>query len=596
MNLFTYLKTRIAILDVINEYTSLKKAGLYWKGQCPFHSEKTASFTVSPHKEIYYCFGCHAGGDVISFIARAEQCTQIEAAKHLVDRYQIELPASLASEWNNKKTDQSKQYYAICELLADWCHEQLAKSSVASDYLASRGITANSIKAFSIGYFPSGLAKVKELVTYMSKNNILVDDLLDAHILNKGKNVLFSPFEDRIIFPITDHLGRHCGFGGRVFKPNDTRPKYYNSHENEHFAKGQLLFGLDHAKREIQKNESVFLVEGYTDCIAMAQYGYPNTVATLGTACTLDHLTILSRYAQQMYVLYDGDNAGQQAILRIGQLAWQASVDLKVISLPAAEDPASYLAKNKNLGQFVQNAVDIVTFYIQTLGSDFMNKPLPQKLALTRKIIDIISKLDDPLKQDILLENAAQKLALPFESLKKELRRMQASPTTGTPKAPRYVAKTPDLPDMSTYGPLENKIFFSIINNIMLMTSENEEFLVTYLPHPLCDILKRLQEEKSRVRSLGFIQFFEALSPEYQQFVSKTLLQAQDNVQPIVFEQLVTQLQRKHWKVIVNNIKIKLEAAKKVGNETEIAHIMHDFSQLRRKIIGNMLPEQEVKP
>jgi len=158
------------------------------------------------------------------------------------------------------------------------------------------------------------------------------------------------------------------------------------------------------------------------------------------------------------------------------------------------------------------------------------------------------------------------------------------------------MAKTPDLPDMSSYGPLENKIFFSIINNIILMTSENEEFLVTYLPHPLCDILKRLQEEKSRVRSLGFIQFFEALSPEYQQFVSKTLLQAQDNVQPIVFEQLVTQLQRKHWKVIVNNIKIKLEAAKKVGNETEIAHIMHDFSQLRRKIIGNMLPEQEVKP
>ena len=118
MNLFTYLKTRIAIFDVINEYTTLKKAGLYWKGQCPFHSEKTASFTVSPHKEIYYCFGCHAGGDVISFIARMEQCTQIEAAKHLVERYQIELPAGLASEWNGKKSDQSKQYHHICQLLA----------------------------------------------------------------------------------------------------------------------------------------------------------------------------------------------------------------------------------------------------------------------------------------------------------------------------------------------------------------------------------------------------------------------------------------------------------------------------------------------
>lgn len=594
MNLFTYLKTKITILDVVSEYTSVKKAGLYYKGQCPFHSEKTASFTVSPHKEIYYCFGCHAGGDVISFIARIENCTQIEAAKHLVERYQIEVPSSLANEWNSKKIDQSKHYHAICQHLATWCHEQLIKSAQALNYLSGRGITEQSIKAFTIGYFPSGLAKVKELVTFMAKNNILVEDLLDAHILSKGKNVLFSPFEDRIIFPIADHLGRYCGFGGRIYKPSDTRPKYYNSHENDHFSKGQLLFGLDHAKREIQKEESVFLVEGYTDCIAMAQYGYRNTVATLGTACTLDHLTILSRYANSMFVLYDGDNAGTQAILRIGQLAWQASVDLKVVSLPSGEDPASYLEKNKKLDALLDQAVDIVTFYIQTLGSDFAKKPLSQKLELTRKIIDIISKLDDPLKQDILLENAAQKLGLPYESLKKELRRMSA-PTNTKPKEADSVAQPIDTFDSTEFGPLENKIFFSIINNIMLMTNENAEFLVTYLPHPLSDILKKLQEEKNRVPALGFIQFFETLSSEHQQFVSKTLLRAQDNVQPAVFEQLVTQLQRKHWKVIVNNIKIKLEAAKKVGNDTEVAHIMLDFSRLRKKIIGNMLPEQEVK-
>lgn len=594
MNLFTYLKTKIAILDVISEYTTLKKAGLYYKGQCPLHSEKTASFTVSPHKEIYYCFGCHAGGDVISFIARIEHCSQIEAAKHLVERYQIEVPSSLASEWNNKKIDQSKHYHSICQLLATWCHEQLPKSSSATAYLATRGITNKSITDFSIGYFPSGLAKIKELISFMAKHHILVDDLLEAHILNKGKNVFFSPFEDRIMFPICDHLGRNCGFGGRIYKQNDTRAKYYNSHENEHFSKGQLLFGLDLAKREIQKQEAVFLVEGYTDCIAMAQYGYKNTVATLGTACASEHLAILARYASQLYVLYDGDNAGTQAMLRIGQLAWQASLDLKVMILPKGEDPASYLEKNQHLNPLIANAVDIVTFYIQTLGSDFGNKPLAQKLELTRKIIVIIAKLEDPLKQDILLENAAQKLSLPFESLKKELRRLQASVDNRAQveNVSRHISESSDTIEL---GPLENKIFFSIINNIMLMTNENAEFLITYLPHPLCDILKKLQEEKSRVRSLGFIQFFETLSPEQQKFVSKTLLMAQDNVQPVVFEHLVTQLQRKHWKVIVNNIKIKLEAAKKVGNETEIAHIMRDFSQLRKKIIGNMLPEQEVK-
>lgn len=593
MNLFTYLKTRIAILDVVSEYTTLKKAGLYWKGQCPFHSEKTASFTVSPHKEIFYCFGCQAGGDVIAFMARMEHCSQIEAAKQLVDRYQIELPSSLANEWTGKKIEESKHYYLVCQYVSQWCHEQLQKSNIALSYLTNRGISSSSITNFQIGYFPPGLANVKQLINFMNRNNILVEDLLDAHILSKTKNILFSPFEDRIMFPITDHLGRHCGFGGRIFKPQDTRPKYYNSHENEHFSKGQLLFGLDKAKREIQKTDAVFLVEGYTDCIIMAQNGHGNTVATLGTACTLDHLTTLSRYAQQMYTLYDGDAAGQQAILRIGQLAWQASVDLKVISLPATEDPASFLAKQQKLEPYIENALDIVSFYINTLGSDFAQKPLSEKLKLTRKILDIISKMDDSLKQDILIQNAAGKLAIPFESLKKELKKILGVPPPMKPAIPQI--ENSELLDQAHLGPLENKIFFSIMNNIALITSENEEFLITYLPHPLCDILKKLQEEKSRVRPLGFIQFFEALAPEHQQFVSKTLLQAQDDVQPIVFEQLVTQLQKKHWKVIVNNIKIKLEAAKKIGNDVEIASIMRDFNQLRKKIIGNMLPEQGVK-
>ncbi len=154
----------------------------------------------------------------------------------------------------------------------------------------------------------------------------------------------------------------------RIFKPNDTRPKYYNSHENEHFAKGQLLFGLDKAKKDIQQSGSVFLVEGYTDCIMMAQYGFANTVATLGTACTVDHLIALSRYAQQLYILYDGDNAGQQAILRIGQLCWQASIDLKVIRLPAAEDPASFLTNNMTLEPYIAQAKIFLPFLLKPLG------------------------------------------------------------------------------------------------------------------------------------------------------------------------------------------------------------------------------------
>ena len=589
MNLFSYLKTRITILDVVNEYTTLKKTGLYWKGACPFHSEKTASFTVSPHKEIFYCFGCQAGGDVIAFIARMENCSQKEAAHQLIERYRIEIPQTLSSNLQDKN-DQRARYHHICQQVSNWCHEQLLRSADALEYLKERGITKESITYFKLGYFPGGMSTIKKFVQHFANHTILVEDLIENHIISRSKNILFSPFEERIIFPICDHLGNVCGFGGRIFKTSDTRPKYYNSGENEYFTKGHLLFGLEKAKKEIQKSNAVFLVEGYTDCILMAHYGYANTVATLGTACTLEHLTLLSRYCQQLYLAYDGDNAGQQAILRIGQLCWQANLELKVICLPPEHDPATFLVKNKALEPLIKDAKDIFAFFIETVGSDFTKKSLPQKLQITRKILEIIQTLDDPLKQDLLLQNAATQLTIPFDSLKQELQRLahatkEIKPVeVPTPEAPLALAPT-------NTSSLENKIFLSIMNNIQLINKENTEFLTTYLPLPLCDILKKLQEEKQKNPTLGFIQFFELLNSRDQHFVSKAILATQEEISSGLFEQLLNQLQKRQWKMIVNSIKIKLQVAKQKGDEVEIATLMQAFSDLKKKIVKNMLPE-----
>jgi len=312
MNLFGYIKGKIAILDVIGTYTTLKKAGLYWKGTCPFHHEKTASFTVSPHREIFYCFGCHAGGDAITFIAKAENCSPMEAIKLLVDRYGLTLPDNLVTDTDSSSLQDKKRYYELCQQVAHWCASNLAKSPVALSYLLERGMDKTTIEKFNIGYFPGGLLSIKNLIASMQKQNILATDLIEAHIITPGKSVLYSPFEERILFPIKDHLGRFCGFGGRIFKPQDDRAKYYNSRENDYFNKGSLLFGLDVAKASIQQEGSVFLVEGYTDCIAMAKHGFINTVATLGTACTIEHLKILSRYAHTLLIVYDADRAGQE--------------------------------------------------------------------------------------------------------------------------------------------------------------------------------------------------------------------------------------------------------------------------------------------
>ena len=260
-----------------------------------------------------------------------------------------------------------------------------------------------------------------------------------------------------------------------------------------------------------------------------------------------------------------------------------------MVCLPKDQDPASFLFGKNDLNLLIGQAQDIFSFFIDTVATGFVGKSLSEKLEVARKIVVMINKLDDPLKQDILLENASIALKIPVDSLKKELKRMaQPQPThTSLKPAPRPTTPIPVKTGSQSATPLENKIFFAIMNNIQLVNKENEEFLVTYLPQPFCAIIKKLQEEKKRVSTLGFIQFFESLNEIDQQCVSKMLLETQEDIQTGYFEQLIVQLQKKHWKVIVNNIKIKLEAAKQTGDQTEIATIMQNLMDLQKKIIGN---------
>ena len=350
MSLFKFVKDNVAILDVISAYTTLKQAGHYWKGCCPFHSEKTASFTVSPHKNIFYCFGCHIGGDAIAFIEKIENCTPLQATEFLVERFSLTVPEELLSKDHGKKVkqaDEKKQYWDLCAYTALWCHQQLLKSESLQKYFAQRGIGANSINSFLLGFFPSGQYALKSLIDFVKTHNYLLDDLLAANIVSVTKGTIFSPLEDRIIFPIKDHLGRYCGFGGRIFKENDTRPKYYNSKENPYFSKGSLLFGFDLAKKNIQQTGTTFLVEGYIDCLAMVQHGFTNTIATLGTACNLDHLKTIARYSQSLYVLFDGDSAGQKAMLRLTELAWHVNLDLKGGTLAPCRRPCFIFSQKR---------------------------------------------------------------------------------------------------------------------------------------------------------------------------------------------------------------------------------------------------------
>jgi DNA primase len=587
MNIFTFLKARISILDVVSQYATLKKAGGYWKGRCPFHHEKTGSFTVSPHREIFYCFGCHSGGDVIAFIAKAEQISPIEAAKMLADRYNLELPQDISFGESDQEIERKNRYHDLCKVVSLWCHEQLLASHTVLTYLKQRGITEQSIRTFLIGFFPGGLHGTKACLQAGQKEHFLPRDFVESHILSEGKTVLYSPFEDRIIFPIRDNLGRFCGFGGRTYKSTDTRAKYYNSKETDHFAKGSLLFGLDAAKKAIQQTGNVILVEGYMDCIAMHQHGFANTVATLGTACTSAHLKLLARYAQRLLVAYDGDDAGRQAALRMTELCWQVGIELRVVRMPNGQDPASLLHEKGDMTSLLEQAQDIFLFFIESLGANFARKSLSEKVQLARRIIDVIATIDDPLKQDLLLQQAADHLRIPFDALRGELARVHAKQTAPAAQEGTDIQPSNDDVKEQTAPALEKRILCAILNNIQLFNNGNEKYLLNYMPGPFRAILKRIHELQASGRGFDFAHFFETLNSQQQQYVSKLLLEHDETVDMQAFDRLLLQLQKRQWKIIVRTITAQLDDAKRNQDEEKVQEILRDFSELKQRIILN---------
>ena len=580
MNLFSFIKQHCQILEVVSTYTTLKKAGHYYKGTCPFHHERTASFTVTPHKEIFYCFGCHVGGDVISFIAKTENCSAIEAARHLVDQYALTLPKDISFDKKTESFEVKKQYYKTCELFAKWCHSLLAKNDNARNYLLDREITLESIQAFNLGYCSSD---VKKLLTYAQKDNILAQNLIDAHILKEGKMGLYIAFDERIIFPIRDHLGNYVGFGGRVFKKDDERAKYYNSSDHPYFNKGKILFGLNKAKKSISQKEAVFLVEGYTDLIVLNQFGYTNTVATLGTACTLDHLQHLARHAQKLFIMYDGDAAGQKAIMRLVELCWQVSVDPYVITLPKEDDPASYVLQHKTLEEPLSKAQDIFSFVINHLSDDFSGKSLQGKLAVTKRILELIGALKDPLKQDLLLQQASVSFGVPYDTLKDTLKRslqkVQRAKRPTKPQEPQEPTYKPLLLRTTT---LEKKLFSVILNHKGALAEDDQELLGLLLDEQLQKVFSAWctaqNDEGTDITTL-----FEQVSEDEKAFISHCLSvgETEETMHPAH----LTQLYKKQWKKRVHLVKLQISDAEQHGNKDQVAQLLTDLTALKNKML-----------
>ncbi|KKR96758.1 MAG: primase protein [candidate division TM6 bacterium GW2011_GWE2_41_16] len=575
MDLFSFVKSRISIVDVVKEYTTLKPAGSYWKGVCPFHHEKTPSFTVSPHRDIYYCFGCHRGGDVISFIAQAESCGQKQAALLLAERFGIDLPEEFQVQQSDR--DAKKIYVACYTLVSTWAHTHALNSKTVMAYLVQRGIDLQATKTFCLGFFPRGQAALREILALAKTQGILEQDFIDAHIFSRSQNdVLFSHFEDRILFPIYSYIGDCVAFGGRIWRADDTRAKYINSQEHEFFAKGSTLYGFSLAKKQIQKEQCAILVEGYTDAIALSTHGYSHVVASLGTACNEGQLKLLARYAPRVMVMYDGDSAGQKAMLRLASFAWESSVDLFIARLPGNDDPASFVEHGGDVSEILMQASDVFTFFIAQQSGN--KGSLSEKLEALKEIIDVVLSVGDPLKQDLLLQQAAEACGVSLEALKKSFgRKKTLQPIV------REIAGEKD-----TTSSTEREFFTFLLTYsecVNLLDEQDRNLIVAFMPERLSNIIRIYFDLCVYVDSQGLLHgLLERVSEDDRALISKMLMQIDRKPLPQdFFEEFLRAFYKRQWKSCVTNVKIKLENC---SDEKNKETVLKEIQALRRTMVA----------
>lgn len=428
------------IVDVVSQYVKLTRKGSSYFGLCPFHNEKTPSFSVTPGKQMYYCFGCGAGGNVFNFIMEYENYTFGEALKHLADRAGVELPQIEYSKEVREKAQERAELLEINKQAAQYFYYQLRteKSAQGYQYLTGRGLSEETMRKFGLGYsdkFGGGLYQ------FLKSKGYGDDRLRESGLFNVDeRHGMYDKFWNRVIFPIMDVNNRVIGFGGRVM--GDGKPKYLNSPETKIFDKSRNLYGLNVARTTRRKY--LILCEGYMDVISMHQAGFTNAVASLGTALTSGHASLLKRYTQEVLLLYDSDEAGVRAALRAIPILREAGVNSRVVNLRPYKDPDEFI---KNLGaeafeERLEQASDSFMFRVSIAESEFpMEEPQGQNRFFER-CAEMLLELKDELERNLYIEAIVKKYRGQYGISVEDLRkRVNTLALKGTPAERRIQPK-----------------------------------------------------------------------------------------------------------------------------------------------------------
>ena len=407
------------IVDVISQYISLKRSGRNYFGLCPFHNEKSPSFSVSPDKQIFHCFGCGVGGNVISFISKIEGIGFKEAIEVLAERANIKLP-TIDNNIDSKKEELKAKVYKVNSFTAEFYHKKLYEpsSKIAQEYVKKRQLNNETLKSFKIGF--SG--KFDELYQALHKEGFKDEEILESGLVNKNENGKYiDRYRNRLMIPIFDERNRVIAFGGRVL--DDSKPKYINSPENIVYSKGRHLFGLNVAKKGETKR--LLIVEGYMDAISLHQRGITNVVASLGTALTTQQGWLLRKNAEQVILGFDSDGAGQTAIMRAMEVMQNMGCDMRVLQMSGAKDPDEYVLKygSARFQKLLDEAISLIEFKIKVLQKDLNLENASDKIKFLNEIAKLISKIDNTMEREIYIEKIAKGYNISKEKEKTAIRR-----------------------------------------------------------------------------------------------------------------------------------------------------------------------------
>ena len=488
------------IVEVISQYVHLKRSGRNYFGLCPFHNEKSPSFSVSPDKQIFHCFGCGVGGNVFTFISKIEGIGFKEAIENLADRARITLPKSENNE-DSKREELKSKVYKVNNFTAEYYHKRLYKpeSKAGQEYVKQRKLTTETLESYNLGF--SG--NYDELYKVLKKEGFNDEEILESGLVKKNEHGKYVDFyRDRFMIPILDVRNRVIAFGGRVLG-DAKRFKYLNSPENIVYSKGKHLFGLNVAKKYDHKK--LLIVEGYMDAISLHQRGITNVVAALGTALTTNQGWLLRRNAEQVILGFDADGAGQNAIMRAMEVMQNMGCDMRVLQMTGAKDPDEFIIKygSARFQKLMNEAISLLEFRVKVLEQNLDLEVASDKVKFLNEIAKLIAKIDNSIEQEIYIEKLASGYNISKEAIFGQVNKLQYSSKSQTnnleKSKPVIIHKREEKVDNNISEEIikrENTIISILINNPEYFKTIKENMKIEDFKYDLnIKIVKELYQE-----------------------------------------------------------------------------------------------------